>query len=425
MNATFADRPRQDEDGAAHLPPRVGWRFIIAYALAHVGMWTALLSPLLVGLALRLRELDAAHAAADLSLVVGVGALLATLSNPLFGYLSDRTVSRFGMRRPWLVAGALGGACGLAVIALATSVAMVLVGWCIAQVAYNAMLAVLSAMLSDQVPMQQRGTVSGVLGVCTPVGMVGGTFMMQATTASPLAMFMLPAATAIGGALLLAGVLRDRMLAPAQRPPAYRFVEFFGRFWIAPLQNRDFAWVWVSRFLLFISIATLLSYQPFYLIEQLGRRSEEVPHLIFVSTLVQSAAVLVFSIGSGRLSDALGERRRFVFAAAITYAVAMIVTACAHDYRGFLVGVALAGVAQAIYVAVGFALATDVLPDRSSAAAKDLGVFNMASALPQSLAPAIAAAILALGGGYPLLFVVAAVFALFAALAIRPVRAAR
>jgi MFS family permease len=289
------------------------------------------------------------------------------------------------MRRPWLVAGAIGGACGLAVIALATSVAMVLVGWCIAQIAYNAMLAVLSAMLSDQVPMQQRGTVSGVLGVCTPIGMVGGTFLMQATTQSPLAMFMLPAAIAIGGALLLAGVLRDRVLVPAQRPPAYRLVEFFGRFWIAPLQHRDFAWVWASRFLLFISIATLLSYQPFYLIEQLGRSSDEVPRLIFVSTLVQSAAVLVFGIGSGRLSDFFGERKRFVFAAAIVYAVAMVVIASAHDYRGFIAGVVLAGIAQAIYVAVGFALATDVLPDRSSAAAKDLGVFNIAPSLRRSL----------------------------------------
>ena len=402
--------------------PLVRWPFVLVYALAHIGLWMALLAPLLMGLALRLRAIDPLHATASLALVTGAGALLATLSNPFFGYLSDRTTSRFGMRRPWLLFGAMAGAVGLMLIALATSVVTVLIGWCIAQVAYNAMLAMLSAILPDQVPRQQRGTISGVLGVCTPLGMVGGTYLMQATTDSPLEMFLLPAAAAIAGAVLLAALLPDRRLTAQQRPPPYRLVEFLGRFWVGPLRFRDFAWTWASRFLLFVSIATLLSFQPFYLIDQLGQRAEDVPHLIFLATLVQSAAVIVFGIGSGRLSDARGERKRFVFGAALVYALAMLVIAFASSVGQFLAGVALAGVAQAVYVAVGLALAADVLPDRTADAGKDLGVFNIASALPQSLAPALAAGILSAGGSYTMLFVGAAVFAALSAWAVRQVR---
>ena len=415
---------QSDAAAAEGLAP-VRWPFVAVYALAHIGLWMALLAPLLMGLALRLRAIDPEHAKASLALVTGVGALLATFSNPMFGYLSDRTISRFGMRRPWLLFGAFGGAAGLLIIALANSVSGVLVGWCVAQVAYNAMLAVLSAMLPDQVPTGQRGTVSGVLGVCTPLGMVSGTWLMQATSTSPLAMFMLPAVAAVAGALALAAVLRDRRQTDAQRPPRLRLAQFLGTFWIGPLRYRDFAWAWASRFLLFVSIATLLSFQPFYLIEHLGLPADDVPHVIFISTLVQSIAVVVFGIGSGRLSDARGERKRFVFGAALVYALAMLTIAFAQSTWHFLVGVALAGIAQAVYVAVGVALVADVLPDRTAAAAKDLGVFNIASALPQSLAPLLAAAILSGGGSYTLLFCGAAVFAALSAWAIRPVGGVR
>jgi hypothetical protein len=44
-----------------------------------------------------------------LALVVGIESLVALIGNPLVGRLSDRTTSRFGMRRPWMVVGVLGG----------------------------------------------------------------------------------------------------------------------------------------------------------------------------------------------------------------------------------------------------------------------------------------------------------------------------
>jgi hypothetical protein len=58
--------------------------------------------------------------------------------------------------------------------------------------------------------------------------------------------------------------------------------------------------------------------------------------------------------------------------------------------------------------------------------AKDLGVFNIAGALPFSLAPAIAPAILVIGGGsYGVLYAVAGLCAIIGAFAILPVRRVR
>src|SRR5436305_2678249 len=76
----------------------------------------------------------------------------------------------------------------------------------------------------------------------------------------------------------------------------------------------------------------------------------------------------------------------------------MFVIAVASNFNGFLVGMAIGGLGFGIYVAVDLALVVDVLPDKDNAA-KDLGVFNMAGALPFSIAPGIAPAILAVGSG--------------------------
>lgn len=84
-------------------PGRVGWGFITLYAVSCTGGALLFLAPLLVSLALKVRHLVGGDAApSNLALIVGVGSLLAIAANPLFGRLSDRTTSRWGMRRPWM-----------------------------------------------------------------------------------------------------------------------------------------------------------------------------------------------------------------------------------------------------------------------------------------------------------------------------------
>jgi MFS family permease len=107
------------------------------------------------------------------------------------------------------------------------------------------------------------------------------------------------------------------------------------------------------------------------------------------------------------------------------YGVALFLVAIAGDFSGFLVGMAVGGLGFGLYMAVDLALVADVLPDEGSAA-KDLGVLNIAGALPFSVAPAIAPAVLAMGGGsYSLLYAVAGGCALAGGAAILRVRQVR
>jgi MFS family permease len=346
------------------------------------------------------------------------------VGNPFFGKLSDRTTSPWGMRRPWMVIGLVGGSLGILLVALAPNVAVVLVGWCIAQLLYNALLAALVAVLPDQVPAAQRGLVSGFLGVCVPIASVSGTFLVQLFTGNRLAMFLAPCA--IGGffVLLFAVRLNDRRLAKADRP-TWSLREFASTFYVNPRTSPDFGWAFASRFLFVLAYAVLTTYQVYYLVDKLGSAEADVPRQIFLGTLVQSVVVVAASLIGGRLSDRTGRRKVFVLTAAVVYGLAMFALAIAGDFNGFLVGMAIGGLGFGVYVAVDLALVVDVLPDKDNAA-KDLGVFNIAGALPFSVAPGIAPAILALGdGSYGALYAVAGVWALAGALAILPVRGVR
>ena len=404
--------------------PRVGWRFILLYTLAQMGTSLVFLAPLLVTLALKVNSLvGIEQAPASLGLVTGVASLLAMVGNPFFGKLSDRTSSRLGMRRPWMIIGLVGGSLGVLTVALAPTIPVVLVGWCAAQLFFNALLASLIAVLPDQVPVVQRGLVSGALGICVPIASICGTFVVQLFTGNQFAMFLAPCA--IGALLVLPFVvtLKDRRLAKADRP-TWSMREFASTFYINPRVNPDFAWAFASRFLLVLAYAFLVTFQAYYLLDKIGSAEADVPSQIFLGTLVQSVVVVASSLIGGRLSDLTGRRKIFVLTASIVYGVAMFVIATAGSFNGFLVGMAIGGLGFGMYVAVDLALVADVLPNKDNA--KDLGVFNIASALPFSIAPAIAPAILAIGGGsYGVLYAVAGVCAIIGAVAILPVKRVR
>ncbi len=418
----LSDATAANPSSPSQTMPPVGWRFVALYALAYTGTVLLFLAPALVSLALKVNALVGLdRAPGSLALIASVGALVAMFGNPFFGRLSDRTTSVLGRRRPWLIGGLVVGSVGILVVALAPSVPVVLVGWCIAQLSFNAVLAALVAVMPDQVPVAQRGQVAGILGVCMPVASVVGTFLVKLFSPDLVAMFLVPCA--VGGffILLFAMTMTDPRHNRAVQP-RWSMREFASTFYVDPRRNPDFGWAFASRFLFVLSYAFLITYQAYYLLDRLGTAEGDVAQQIFLGTLVQSIVIVAASLVGGQVSDRTGRRKVFVAAAAVVYGLALFLIAAATDVNGFLVGMAISGLGFGLYMAVDLALVVDVLPD-SGSTAKDLGVLNIAGALPSSLAPALAPAILALGGGsYGVLYAVAGVCALLAAVAILRVR---
>ncbi len=404
----------------------VGLGFIASFAGAYLFLWIALLTPIMVSLAIRVQQIDPENKETSLSLVLALGAFLAMIANPFFGKLSDRTTSRFGMRRPWLVAGAAVGALGLLVIALGETVPAIIVGWCLTQVALNASLAVSTALLPDQVPPGQRGRLAGIMGTCTSVAMVAGAFIVRQLSTMTLWMFMVPALLNLAATLVLVAVLKDRRIERSQVPP-YSVGEFFRSFWVNPAKYPDFGWAWLGRFMRFMGISFVMSYQAYYLIDHLHQDPMRVAHLIFLGTLIATAAAVVGANVGGFLSDRTKRRKVFVMTGSCVFGGGLLTLALSHSLPYFFVASGIVGLGQGLFMALDFALAADVLPEGGREAAKDLGVFNIANSMPQWIAPSMAPALLAIGAGhnYPVLFAMGTIFAVLGAVVIKPVRGVR
>jgi len=402
---------------------RASARFIAIYAFAYAALWLALLTPAIISLSLRIQQLAPENPAEPISWVLMTGAVVALVSNPVFGALSDRTRSRFGRRRPWLVGGVLCGCAALAVIGLAPTINIVLLGWCLAQLAYNAVLASLVAIIPDRIPPAQRGTVVGILGVCMPIGQITGTYLVQLLSFNMTWVLVVPGLIGIAGVLLLVFVLPEaapaaHYAAGTQRPAAVAAAQ--------PPDHRDFSWAWLSRVLFTTGSSFLQAYQPLFLLEKLRVDPADVPGLIFRSTLVGAGTVVVWSLIAGRLSDRTGRRKPFVMAGSVIQGLGLWLIATSDSYTMLLFGVALTGMGHGVYEGVDLALVTDVLPDRDRHAAKDLGLLNIANTLPQVIAPLFAPVILAVShGDYTLLFAVAGAVAVLGAAVLVPLKKVR
>ena len=405
----------------AEPPPRASARFVFVYALAYAALWLALLTPAMITLALRVRQIAGAAAAGPVSLVLFVGAIAALVGNPIFGALSDRTRSRFGRRRPYLVGGVLAGFAALALVGMASSVTLVAVGWCLAQLAFNAVLAAMVAIVADQIPASQRGTVVGILGVCMPIGQIVGTYLVQLLADNLILALLVPGAIGVAGVLILAFMLPDEPPSQLAQEPRRASGDRFDL-----LAHRDFLWAWSGRVLYVMGSIFLQAYQPFLLLDGLGFAAADVPRLIFRSTLVQAAMVVTWSLVAGRLSDRTGRRKPIAMAGSALQGLGLWLIAAAPSYTTFLCGVALTGMGHGVYEGVNLALVTEVLPDRARHAAKDLGLLNITNTLPQVIAPLAAPAILASSGGdYTLLFLIAGAVPLIGTALLIPIRSVR
>jgi len=285
---------------------RPGWT--AAVVLANVGVFAAWLGPIQVLLAKQSESVAPGNKEFVFGLVTGVGAAVSVFANPAFGAISDRTTSRFGRRVPWVVAGAVGGAVGLGILAGAHVIVLMLLGWCLMQLFGNALLAAATAVVPDRVPVLQRGGVGGWVAISQVLGALVGTALAAAFDSYALGY------AACAAFLLLSVVpyvLRSHDVQLVERP-TFVLRDFLRGFWISPRRYPDFGWAWLTRFLISLGNALGTLYLLYFLrdkvhYEQLfpGRSAEDG---VLVLILIYAAGAVATAVGGGMWSDRTGRR---------------------------------------------------------------------------------------------------------------------
>jgi len=383
--------------------------------------------------------------------VTAAGGVFALLTPILVGWLSDRTVTRWGRRRPWMVAGTILNIIGLGLLALSTNQLTFVAAYLVVQLSNNAAGAAYTGVIPDVVRAEDRGRASGLLGTMNQlgtvvgVGLVGLTFKLYGDTragllagygvvAVILAITLLitviavkepvpislprsrgrarvgAAAIVCGGAFLVALVaLFAILLAPlgswlvpviavfvaagvatvlaARQLPA--LMAFFQAF-----RSNDFFWTFATRGLVTLGIFSILPFMELYFRDVVRAKDAGAASAFWLLAVI--AGAIIPSMIGGVLSDRTGRRKLFVYISSAIQAVVVSVLLFGLIRSLtllYILGI-LYGIGYGAYYAVDWALACDVLPNREEAAGRDMALWHVSFTLPQVLAPAILAGFL-------------------------------
>ncbi|CAN5190907.1 MFS transporter [soil metagenome] len=398
-----------------------GW--IAVFATAWLGIWMAQLTPVQLLLPQQIEaQLKASYWVDNVvafGVVSGIAGVCALIAYPLTGALSDRTRSRFGRRRPWIAAGALLFAASLALLGLQTTMVGIGVFWSLALTGFCVLTAALTATISDQVPVNQRGFVSGWISAPQAIGTILGLALVMTLFVGQFAGYLGVAVLLLVLVVPFLVVTRDAVL-PAADPLTWR--AFIEGFWISPRQYPDFGWTLLSRIL--VNFGNAFGTALLFQFLQYALRVDDPETSLILLTAVYMVFVILASLILGRLSDRLGRRRVFVFVAAALQGLAALMLAFVPDLGVAFVAAGLLGLGYGCFLSVDQALATQVLPDPHTRG-KDLGIMNIATAVPQAFAPLLGALLVAALAGFTGLFVLAAVAAVLGAVAVLPIRSVR
>ena len=436
---------RMDPEIKAPAGPGPLLRLSLARMLAINAYWFgggAHWQPITISL-LPIGALLVAPRAADL--VIGranaAGNLFALLVPIAVGWLSDRTVSPWGRRRPWIAVGTAVNVVGLLMLGLAPTAAALVIGYLVVQIGFNLAGGAFNGVIPDVVPADQRGRASGLLGMMNQLGIVVGLLLtililsslgqnrigmlagyvmiavvLSATMVITLvavkeprvirparrsrpsvgvagAVCILSSAAAIGIAFTLLLFETGRMFLPllalsfAAGAMAYlsgrRLMAL--RAFFSAFTNHDFFWTFTTRFLVQLGIYTILPWIALYFRDVVHSRDYSIA-AAYWSLGVLGGAVPTSIIG-GLLSDRFGRRKLFVYiSSAVMALVASVLVFGLVDSLPvlYLLGIVF-GLGYGCYYSVDWALACDVLPDSKNAAGRDMALWHIAFALPAAL----------------------------------------
>lgn len=385
-------------------------------------VWTALII-ILVPAIVRGYVGDA-RSGTTMSVINAAGALLATLAQPLFGALSDRTMHPWGRRRPFIFVGILLSAAILVWMGSTTSVWEFGLAFFCLEIVANFGAAPYQALIPDIVLPQQRGTASGYMGLMNQAAIIVGV-LLPSHLGVRATFEVLAALQIVGMVVTLAGVPE----VPLKVRIPFAWKPFLKAFWLSPRDYPDWWWVFGTRLLVLLGFATLEYYLYYYLVyvQHLTNPNGYLVQILLLVTVGSLLSVLT----AGWLSDRLQRRKIMVTLGGLFMGLAAMGFVLAHSLTLILALAFLFGVGYGTYLSTDWALAVDVLP-KTGNAAKDMGLWAISQTISQTIANILGGLLLVvlearvgLAASYRILYLLTFIYFLAGSVLVGRVRSSR
>ncbi len=397
MHETTLDKPRWRSVG-----------LLAAFALANIGGVIAYLPLLTLLLPIKVDVIAGDARIGVLTAAVVAGSLAASGSNIVFGWLGDRAVERGRGRRAGMATGLAATIASYALVAIAATPVALVLAIVVFQIAVNALLSPLFALMAEEVPDRDKGVAGGLLALGNPVA---SAFSAAVVATLVLAENGRLAAVAVAIAACFLPLMMRRSAPAAVAEAAVA---------ASALDDRDLIVALGARLLVQVASGVLFVYLLYYLrgmspgedSSMVATRAGQLLTIAFIAPL--PVAVLV-----GRVSDRVGRRKPFLLGAAGVAAAGLLGMAGAD---GAIAGATMFGLfvmGHAVFLSLHSAFAMQLLPNPRRRG-RDLGLLNLANTLPSLLGPLltwwlatptdfdavlIVLAVLTVGGGLAMLAV--------------------
>lgn len=368
---------------------------------------------------------------------------------PLIGTLSDHTIGKLGRRRPYIIIGGLLLICSTPFLVSSINIAIFLIGLSLLHLGNNVLTPAYQSLVPDRVPEEQRGAASGYVGAMTILGnvaslglaaiLLGGVSQnshSKSIIRSHASIYYIVGAIGLFIAILITvAFVHEKPLAPdklssdiAGERFLSRFSRWFAHGWVAPWHSYNFIVVFLTRSSIMLGLALFMTFVEYYFAQV-----QHITNFVQVTALIAVLALgggVVSGVVFGILSDHLKRRAPVVCVA--TLCMSLTSLAFVFTSANFLtwlwpLGV-LFGLGYGAFMSVDWALSVDALPSLESAG-EGLGMWNATMNIPAIIAPLLGSLIINITDrfgqivlGYRLVFLVASLFLIVAAIAVLFVR---
>jgi MFS family permease len=322
------------------------------------------------------------------------------LVQPTIGMISDYTQSRWGRRKPYIAIGATLDVVFIIGLATTNSYVVLVAFLMLLQFSSNFAQGPFQGYVPDLVPEEQVGLASAMVGAMQTVGYIAGGIIVSLAyiLSNPpdyriptIALGIIEFATAMGTILWV----REGG-APRERHGRSWFQIARSAWALDILQERSFVFLVLSRLMFFAGINALLAWFVIFFNQTLLLTTGDKAAVVPVTQVIVALVTVVATFPSARISDRIG-RKPVIYAACGFGGLGLAVCAIAPNVIVFLVGAVLLGAASGTFLAVDWALMTDIIP--KAASGRYMGISNIAVAAAGTLAGVLVGPIIDIVGG--------------------------
>jgi MFS family permease len=353
-------------------------------------------------------------------------ALISILIQPTIGSISDYTISRWGRRKPYIVIGSLLDVVFLAGIATANNVLALAAFIALLSFSTNVARGPFQGYVPDLVAEKQVGLASAMVGLMQVLGNVTGFVLVTVAVLGGVIEAAIAAVAVVELVTMLAVVVRVGQGRPPKDRAGRSWTSIAAETWGTDiLRERSYVWMLTSRFFFLMGGAMLINYILAYLKQSHGLGEDPANQANLVVLVAVVIANVIAIVPAARLSDRIG-RKPVIYGSCAVGLAGIVIAALAPTVPIAILGATLFGASGGAFLAVDWALMTDIIP--KAASGRYMGLSNVATTSATLFAVATGGLLLdaangafGLGVGPRAAYLLGAAYYVVAVLTLRPV----